>query len=225
MPATPIPDPSPHDALLSAGRQYLLCSWRKRLMQIVAHFIDQTFTKIDDDQCGLPQRTPPPDMLTLVGKIDRTLFDAARAWGVWTRDEYPVRLTLITTSKFAVDLEVPRCFPGDADPEPDPPHQDDDAIPAWSFSDDELFATYRTKTFPCAGMKQKLLKALASPAGAEVPNAALIEAAWGARYGASDKQLRNLVTQLRDHLAESLQLAPDTKPVVACGGSHKLTLV
>jgi hypothetical protein len=163
--------------------------------------------------------------MILVGRpLDQQLFEAARAWGEQQRQEYPAKLRIVATDGSAAVLDVPPSMPlGFAQMTPDPPHFDGPESPpgpTWSFTDEE--AVYRGRSFRCSGDRQKLLRALAARAGQHVPNGELKQAVWGDRYF-DDSQFRNLVCRLRTLLVEALELT--VKPIVAAGGSHKLTLV
>jgi DNA-binding response OmpR family regulator len=92
------------------------------------------------------------------------------------------------------------------------------APPGWSFGDNS--ATYQGRSFAVRGLRLKLLRALAAAPGQPVPNRDLRVAVWGADHQADDNQLRNLVSQLRTLLAESLDA--ELPAVVSEGGGHRL---
>jgi hypothetical protein len=219
---SPLPDPSAHDRLIAAARDWLLRSWGRHLVRVEAVFSDDSAVSLAPRSAGLKVQTGGT---LLVGRpIDQQLFDAARAWGEQQRQEYPARLRIVSTAGDAAELDVPPSFPlSHGEMIPDAPHFDGPESspgPVWSFTDEE--AVYRGRSFRCPGDRQKLLRALAARAGQPVPNGELKQAVWGDRYF-DDSQFRNLVCRLRTLLAEALDL--NTKPIVAAGGSHKLTLV
>lgn len=217
-PAASLPVPTPHDRLIAAARDWLLRSWGRHLASIDCLFGDETVVSLAPRLSGL--RVQPTGYMLPTRPFDAELFAAARAWGEMARGEYPERVHVNATDGSSAQLTVPHHPPlGPCEFTPDAPHSED--APAWSFGD--AAATYRGRRFRCAGLKLKLLRALAERPGAEVPNNTIIAAVWGDRYAADERQLRNLVCQLRSLLVDALAL--DADPVVACGGAHRLTLV